>query len=123
MTLDYTLLDKDYLPSAKAQERIVKDVECVGAAFVGSKIKPLLVVDGKECEKASRELVRVLGYETQTPTIIYTTGAPVLGMVTLKRSLEELTRESLDNIAEQTPLRLDMLLRLQKSAKQVADNQ
>jgi len=126
MVLDYVLLDESYQPSAEAQERIDMDVECVGAAFRRSEIQPLVVVDGEECEKASRELVRVLGYDTQTPTIpkiIYTTGAPLRGMMPLSKPLEELAEKELDSIAKKIPLRFDLLLKLQESARKVTGYQ
>ena len=123
MVLDYVLLDESYQPSAEAQKRIDMDVECVGAAFRRSEIQPLVVVDGEECEKASRELVRVLGYKTQTQTIIYTTGAPLRGMMPLSKPLEELAEKELDNIAKKIPLRFDLLLKLQESARKVTGYQ
>lgn len=122
MALDYILLDEDYQPSPEAQERIQKDIEWIGATFADSETPPILIVDGKEFEDSSSEFARVLGYEPPKQVIHYTTGV-ALGVFLLDRPLEELTEKDVDSIAKQTPLRLDMLLRLHKSAKQVAANQ
>lgn len=120
MQLEYKLLDKSYKPSPDVERAIQRDVQWIHGVIIQQEIgeqKPICLVDGVKFEDSvSIDGARALGYVPQARRIHYSDGA-ILGSYDLKKTLEELTQEELNELSREgsnTLLRLDMLQRLKE---------